>query len=626
LALALLALIPPIIALYLLKLRRQEHQVSSVYLWQRFVRDVEANAPWQRLRRNWLLLLQVLLLLTLILALSRPATEAEGVTGQTVVFILDQSASMAALEADGQSRLAAAKAVAHDLITHLPEQTEVTLIAAAGGEANLLVSASRDRPQILAALVAAQATALNSDLGPAVALAEAIVAREPEAQVVLLSDGGVQLPAQIAAPLRFIPIGETAHNQAISLLTVSPPTLFVQVANYSPQPARRRLVIAVDGVPFTAYDLDLPPGGHAGQLLEDLPPTAHTIHASLTPADALPLDDEAWGVLGSQEAAQVTLVTRGNFFLQTALNLLQEQRHSLELTVVSPENWLPEAASPEALYIFDRYLPPQLPPGSLLLIAPPGPAAGLFGVAGEAANPIPQPLLPDHSLLHHVNLAETQILSAAVVTPGDWGQVIVAGSPETPLLVAGEVEGRRVAILAFDLHQSDLPLRPAFPILVANLVNYLSPGASSLAPPTAAPGQALTLSAPPGMSQLRLVAPDGTEATFAVAEGRITLPPFAQPGLYHLAFEPDGPAGMLAVNFADPLESAITPKALPDLSAGGAAPSLAASAPAYREWWWPLALAALALLVAEWLLYRRGALAQLWDRLRSFESLKSMLK
>ena len=59
LAFALLALIPPIIALYLLKLRRQEYEVSSVYLWQRFVRDVEINARCQRLRRSLLLLLQV---------------------------------------------------------------------------------------------------------------------------------------------------------------------------------------------------------------------------------------------------------------------------------------------------------------------------------------------------------------------------------------------------------------------------------------------------------------------------------------------------------------------------------------------------------------------------------------
>ncbi|PMP81104.1 MAG: hypothetical protein C0183_12900, partial [Roseiflexus castenholzii] len=40
---------PLIVAMYLLKLRREERRVSSTFLWQRMVRDVEANAPWQRL-------------------------------------------------------------------------------------------------------------------------------------------------------------------------------------------------------------------------------------------------------------------------------------------------------------------------------------------------------------------------------------------------------------------------------------------------------------------------------------------------------------------------------------------------------------------------------------------------
>ena len=74
----LLGLIPVVIAMYLLKLRRTDQQVSSVYLWQRMVRDVEANAPWQRLRRNLLLLLQLLFLLSLIVALARPFHWAEG--------------------------------------------------------------------------------------------------------------------------------------------------------------------------------------------------------------------------------------------------------------------------------------------------------------------------------------------------------------------------------------------------------------------------------------------------------------------------------------------------------------------------------------------------------------------
>ena len=88
-ALALAALLPVIVAMYLLRLRRTERVVSSTYLWQRLVRDVEANAPWQRLRRNLLLILQLAFLAALILALARPFLWGEGPivvgTGRPVV-------------------------------------------------------------------------------------------------------------------------------------------------------------------------------------------------------------------------------------------------------------------------------------------------------------------------------------------------------------------------------------------------------------------------------------------------------------------------------------------------------------------------------------------------------------
>ena len=61
LALAGLLFVPVVIAMYLLKLRRDEAVVPSTLLWQKLVSDVEANAPWQRLRRSLLLLLQLLL-------------------------------------------------------------------------------------------------------------------------------------------------------------------------------------------------------------------------------------------------------------------------------------------------------------------------------------------------------------------------------------------------------------------------------------------------------------------------------------------------------------------------------------------------------------------------------------
>src|SRR5579859_689190 len=94
LALALGALAVPIVLLYMLRLRRQPVTVSSTLLWQRLVRDQEANAPWQRLRRNWLLILQLIILAALIIALARPFTTVATISSGRIALLLDGSANM----------------------------------------------------------------------------------------------------------------------------------------------------------------------------------------------------------------------------------------------------------------------------------------------------------------------------------------------------------------------------------------------------------------------------------------------------------------------------------------------------------------------------------------------------
>ena len=78
----------------MLRLRREERTVSSTYLWQHLVRDVEANAPWQRLRRSLLLLIQLLLAALLVAVVARPVSERPAGLARDLVLVIDASASM----------------------------------------------------------------------------------------------------------------------------------------------------------------------------------------------------------------------------------------------------------------------------------------------------------------------------------------------------------------------------------------------------------------------------------------------------------------------------------------------------------------------------------------------------
>src|SRR5882672_4248229 len=108
--------VPALLVLYFLKLRRREMEVSSTLLWTKAIQDLQVNAPFQKLRRNLLLILQLLLLALLCLALSRPVSNYTPGAGKTSIILIDRSASMNAIEANGKTRLDEAKKKAKELV------------------------------------------------------------------------------------------------------------------------------------------------------------------------------------------------------------------------------------------------------------------------------------------------------------------------------------------------------------------------------------------------------------------------------------------------------------------------------------------------------------------------------
>src|SRR6476660_833190 len=105
-AIAAAVVVPALLVLYFLKLRRREFDVPSTLLWRKAIQDLQVNAPFQKLRRNLLLLLQLLLLLLLLLALSRPVSNYTPGPGKTTVILIDRSASMNARDGEnGKTRL-----------------------------------------------------------------------------------------------------------------------------------------------------------------------------------------------------------------------------------------------------------------------------------------------------------------------------------------------------------------------------------------------------------------------------------------------------------------------------------------------------------------------------------------
>ncbi|MCA9265125.1 MAG: BatA and WFA domain-containing protein, partial [Planctomycetales bacterium] len=133
----LLGLIPPaIVLLYFLKLRREPLEVPSTYLWRKAIEDLHVNSLWQRLRRNLLLFLQLLIVLLIILACFRPSWKGTTLSGNRFIFMIDTSASMSAEDVEPTRLDAAKRQVAEMIRTRLKS-----------GDAGMLITFS-DRARV----------------------------------------------------------------------------------------------------------------------------------------------------------------------------------------------------------------------------------------------------------------------------------------------------------------------------------------------------------------------------------------------------------------------------------------------------------------------------------------------
>ena len=120
--------IPIIIVLYLLKQRHREYTFSSLYLWREALKDLEANTPWQKLRKNILMILQIAAMALLVFALSNPFMNASWGEPRIIVLAIDTSLSMQATDVK-PSRFEAARSKALSFAANLQPESRVTLVS-----------------------------------------------------------------------------------------------------------------------------------------------------------------------------------------------------------------------------------------------------------------------------------------------------------------------------------------------------------------------------------------------------------------------------------------------------------------------------------------------------------------
>ncbi len=597
--------IPVVIVFYLLKRKRVVKLVSSTLLWQKFLAETQASAPFQKLRRNWLLLLQILLLLLAVLALSRPFFATKAPNSDLRVLILDASASMQSTD-ETPSRFEKARTEALTWVDSLRDGDKMVVLQVAANT-EVKQSETGEKSALRRAILACAPLDSPTRLTPALKMADSLIrdrGKESNPEIHLFSDGAVPDLNEFdnkSLPLIYHHVGHSANNIGITALDVkanpedaSQRAIYVNVANFSTNLQQTDLELRLDGKLLDTRPLKIGPGEVSPQIF--LASQTHdgvfSVHTTLT--DDLAADNDASVISLLPHPVSALLVTRGNRFMERALRAVP----NVQLTVNSE---LTDDASAFDFVVLDDVVPVVWPRGNVLAIHVVN--TNWFDGISELETPAIVDWRATHPVLRYVGFDNVQVAKSMMVKTPTWG-VSLVDSPQSPLMVAGELGRQRILWVGFDTLESTWPYRISYPIFIANAAEWLNPATERNRQLLVRAGDPfhLTLSQPITNAQVTL--PDGTIKTLKVDTNanEIVFGDTFHQGVYHLKTGTNETTFCVAL--LDAAESNIKPRE--ELQFGKYSKVSATSLHrANMELWRHIAAIALVVLLFEWWYYHR---------------------
>lgn len=642
--------VPLLLLLYFLKLKRREQIISSTLLWKRAVQDLQVNAPFQRLRRNILLLLQLLMLLAMLFALAGPILSMTPGPGCRYVVLIDRSASMNATDVE-PTRLEVAKAKAKVFIESLrsksffslKDTSDQTMVIAFDNHAKVMCTFTSDKRQLIRSIDSISPSDGLSCLAEATVVARAFAQSsgaeadnsngEEPAQLVLFSDGQIRDLDQIVIDsdeLIFHCIGQSQQNVAITAMqarrSYEKPeeiNVFATLANYGPGAAACDVQLSINNNVRAVKSVTVPPRftvGNTdrvkpGQIAVDFTLThneAGVLEVRQLPgsgistlSDCLSCDDAAWAILSPPKRLSILLVTSGNMVLESALRacpLAQLERCSpaefdaMDHAALSVEQ-------PYDVIVLDGHAPPQLPKARYLVFGRP-----LDGIDVTVPQVLENQVIVDwrtkHPALQYVNLANLFAVKChQMVLPRDAD--VLAEFNESPAMSVVRRHGSVFLLVGFDVLQTNWPFEPGFVLFCYNATSFLGTQIGRDQEFNLQIGEPIIVEDLPLETPVRINGPDMADVeVIPGSSGSIRFSGTSRAGPYSVSV-PDQPVRLFAVNLLDPKESHVAPQSEIVLPGQPVQAQESTSSRANLPMWPYLVGLVLALVCLEWFIYNR---------------------
>jgi len=540
------AVIPPLLLLYFLKLRRRQQAISCTLLWKKSVEDLRANAPFQRLRKNILLLLQLIALAFLIFSVMQPQLQGGEVSGDRTILMIDNSMSMTATDVEDEAdRLANAKQQARNWVESVytgglfSVSPGETMVIAFSDRAEIMTRFTSSKQQILSAIDAIQPTHGETNVAQAFQFARAYTTNpDPEsprpisapADFHLFSDGRVfDLEDQVlrGESMTYHPIGSpAADNVALATLSVERPydrpaavEVFAALLNFNREAATCDLELAVNDTTLGIQEATVPaarvdessgrliPGRNNVVFTPFEQPRGAVISVINLREDDLSADNSVQQVVAPPKRLAVALVESKSFVIRTALSGLDLER----LTLMSGSEFDILAATGGTdqfdVIVLDNYAPEQLPPNRYVSFGATPPVEGL-NEFGEGQGLVILDSSDDNPLLRHVNFDDLAIDKYKKLAPADDVAILAEGS-DGPAIVHVSRGGLQVVHVTFDILDSSLPFSRSIVTFLFNAVEYLGQLGTGITADGYYPGDTIAERLPATATDVELLLPTG---------------------------------------------------------------------------------------------------------------------
>ena len=457
----LLLTIPPVIMLYILKRKYKEEVISSSLLWKEVYKNTRANTPWEKFKKNIMLLLQIIIILSVILALMSPFISMGGKSYKNIIMVIDNTASMNTIYDGSNSRLEQGKALAKEYLNSTKEGTN-TYIISYDGTSNLLLNGDFNKSNAASIIDKISTSYGSGDISDVVSFVKAIgdgVGEEYEALIFTDKQAAI---SDING--RIVYLGNSGLNgsvdnvshkfvddkvKVIANVTNNGDSLYegdFSLYNGEELAAVEGVTLQVGESKTLSFELD--------SLNSDY------LKGELSRKDILMEDNTYYHVVNENKVKKILLVTDENVFLEKAFG-------SIENTEVYKTNDVSNITDNDEydLYVFDNKMPEVMPrKGSILFINPNSNEffnvlqGGEIGQATAVKGSVSSYLENTQFTLSEYNIIETPYYGTNILTIDD-----------NSIGFKGEINDRKIAALSFDLHATDFALKKEFPILIYEL-------------------------------------------------------------------------------------------------------------------------------------------------------------